>query len=112
MSIWKKTAITAVAVSTFAISTLTADAGRRERNFALGVVGGLVAGAAIAGAANRGYSDDDYYYDERPVYTSRRSYRSAHVSWCLDRYNSYDPGSDTWVTYRGIVRTCRSPYSR
>ena len=35
---------------------------------------------------------------------------SRHVRWCLDRYQSYDPSTNTYVTYDGDVRRCRSPY--
>ncbi len=35
---------------------------------------------------------------------------NRHVRWCLNRYRSYDPGSNTYVTYDGDVRRCISPY--
>ncbi len=111
MPTFKKTAIISLALASFVVSTYSAEAGRRHRNLALGIVGGLVAGAAIAGSRHRHY-DDDYYHDDRRVYRPRRTRYSAHVNWCLNRYNSYDPGSDTWVAYSGAVRTCRSPYRR
>lgn len=53
-------------------------------------------GAGIA-LSNR-YYDDDYGYGSR------------HVRWCLDRYRSYNPRSNTWVSYSGRVRQCISPY--
>ncbi len=111
MSIIKNSVATAIALTTLIASTYSADAGRRDRDIALGIVGGLVVGAAIAGAANRNRYDDEYY-DERPVYQPRRNYRSAHISWCLDRYRSYEPRSNTWISYNGNERICRSPYSR
>jgi len=110
MSIFKKTAITAIALTTLATATLTAEAGRRERNLALGAIGGLVVGAALASHHNRHYNDR-VYYEERPVYRTR-SYGSAHVSWCYNRYRSYRARSNTWVSYGGSIRTCYSPYSR
>ncbi len=110
MSLFKKTAITGLALATFTISTLSVEAGRRERNLALGLVGGLVAGAAIAGAHNRHY-DDHTYYDDRPEYRPRPVY-SDHYSWCSNRYRSYDPSSNTWISRSGRVRNCRSPYGR
>ena len=111
MSIIRNTAITTLAVATFAVTTFSADAGKRHhrRNIGLGILGGIAAGAIIAGSANRGHYDDDYY-EERPVY--RPSYRSSHVSWCFNRYRSYDEGSNTYVSYGGRVRNCRSPYGR
>jgi|GEM_PF-1070068 hypothetical protein len=35
---------------------------------------------------------------------------SAHVDWCFDRYRSYNPRSDTFTGFDGVVRRCRSPY--
>ncbi len=34
----------------------------------------------------------------------------AHVAWCANRYRSYDPGSNTYRSYTGTVRTCVSPH--
>jgi hypothetical protein len=44
----------------------------------------------------------------------RRNYRSnssAHVRWCLDRYRSYNPRTDTFLSYSGVRRYCNSPYN-
>lgn len=41
---------------------------------------------------------------------SRRSYRgssSSHVRWCLSRYRSYDPDTDTYVGRDGHRHRCR-----
>jgi hypothetical protein len=53
----------------------------------------LIVGGAIA-ADN--YDDGDY--------------GSAHVEWCLDHYRSYNPRTNTWVSYSGNVNECNSPY--
>jgi hypothetical protein len=37
-------------------------------------------------------------------------YGSSHVEWCLNRYRSYNPRTNTWVSYSGYVRQCVSPY--
>ena len=37
-------------------------------------------------------------------------YGNRHVRWCMDRYRSYKPRYNTWVTYGGEVRQCISPY--
>lgn len=35
---------------------------------------------------------------------------SAHVTWCLDRYRSYDPHTDTFLSFDGQRKRCNSPY--
>ena len=35
---------------------------------------------------------------------------SAHVQWCLNRYRSYDPASDSFLGYDGFRHRCISPY--
>ena len=37
-------------------------------------------------------------------------YGNRHVEWCLDRYRSYNPRNNTWVSYSGNVNQCNSPY--
>jgi hypothetical protein len=32
------------------------------------------------------------------------------VHWCLNRYRSYDPSSDTFLGYDGYRHRCNSPY--
>jgi len=63
----------------------------------------LVPPVVIGGS--RYYEDD--YYDDYPV----RSYGRRHVEWCMDRYRSYNPRTNTWVSYSGDIRQCVSPYS-
>jgi hypothetical protein len=36
---------------------------------------------------------------------------SAHVDWCLNRYRTYDPSSDTYIPRVGERAYCISPYS-
>jgi hypothetical protein len=52
-----------------------------------------------------GYYNDGYYGGYY-----RRGYGSGHVAWCLNRYRSYNPRTNTWVAYSGRVRQCHSPY--
>jgi hypothetical protein len=35
---------------------------------------------------------------------------SAHVQWCINRYRSYDPHTDTYVPRIGVRARCNSPY--
>jgi hypothetical protein len=37
-------------------------------------------------------------------------YGGGHVEWCLNRYRSYDPGSDTYMGYDGYRHRCNSPF--
>ncbi|QND55814.1 BA14K family protein [Mesorhizobium huakuii] len=34
----------------------------------------------------------------------------AHVSWCADRYRSYNPDDNSYTSYSGQQRPCVSPY--
>jgi BA14K-like protein len=54
----------------------------------------LIGGAYALGAQERRYD----------------RYGNDHVEWCLDRYRSYNVRTNTWITYDGDVRRCRSPY--
>ena len=52
------------------------------------------------------------YYAPRPpppVYYDR-SWTEAHIEWCLDRYRSYNPATNTFIGYDGYERVCRGPY--
>ena len=59
----------------------------------------LIIGGSIA--ANNAYDDD---------YGDGDGYGSRHVEWCMDRYRSYNPRTNTWVSYSGNVNQCNSPY--
>jgi hypothetical protein len=39
------------------------------------------------------------------------AYGNRHLQWCRDRYRSYKPRTNTWLSYGGRVRQCISPYS-
>jgi hypothetical protein len=47
-----------------------------------------------------GYYDDGYYGGG-----------GGHVQWCLNRYRSYNPRTDTFMGYDGYRHRCNSPYS-
>jgi hypothetical protein len=48
------------------------------------------------------------YYDGG--YYSGGGYGSRHVRWCYNHYRSYNARTNTWISYSGNVRQCRSPY--
>jgi hypothetical protein len=52
------------------------------------------------------YYDYDYYdYDYGYAGLS-----SAHIRWCLNRYRSYNPRTNLWVSYSGKKHQCDGPY--
>jgi len=53
------------------------------------------------------YSYRPYYYGYRPYY---RPVGGSHVRWCLNRYRSYDPRSNSFLGYDGYRHRCKSPY--
>ena len=56
-------------------------------------------GVPFSGFGYGGYGYDDYGYGG-----------GGHVRWCLNRYRSYDPRSDTFLGYDGHRHVCNSPY--
>ena len=44
-----------------------------------------------------------------PVYYDQ-SWTEAHIEWCLDRYRSYNPATNTFMGYDGYAHECRGPY--
>ena len=45
-----------------------------------------------------------------PIYPAPSAHMSAHVQWCINRYRSYDPRTDTYVPRIGVRARCNSPY--
>ena len=35
---------------------------------------------------------------------------NAHIRWCMNRYGSYNPNTDTFLSYDGYYKRCVSPY--
>jgi len=76
------------------------------------VIGGIAAGALIGGAianANRpyyapGYAPAPGYYAPAPVYVGPP--RGDAVSYCMQRFRSYNPNTGTYVGYDGMERPC------
>ena len=44
-----------------------------------------------------------------PVYYDR-GWTEAHIEWCIDRYRSYNPATNTFIGYDGYYHECRGPY--
>ena len=74
---------------------------------------GVYLGLGLSPFFGNSYYGSPYYYDDYDddytVYAPRRS-GSRHVRWCLNRYQSYDPSSNTFLGYDGDRHRCRSPY--
>jgi len=109
---FKNSALAALAITmaipVAATTTTNAQAGSRDA-FVGGLVGGVVGG--VIGSSRRRSPDVVYVEPRRvyrePVYVNRGN---AHVNWCYNRYRSYQARSNTYVSYGGRVKQCRSPY--
>src|SRR5690349_19996317 len=57
---------------------------------------------------------DDYYDSYDYGYYAPRAYYApaggSHVRWCMNRYRTYDPRSNTFIGYDGERHRCVSPY--
>ena len=56
----------------------------------------------VGGGYNRDYNDD---FDDGDDLSSQ------HVEWCMDHYRSYNPRTNTWVSFSGVLHECISPYA-
>ena len=56
----------------------------------------------------------EYYppsvYDEPPGYRPPRRSWERHVDWCLNRYRSYNPRTNQFLSSRGYYKVCQSPF--
>lgn len=51
-----------------------------------------------------------YYPPPPPPVYYDRGWTEAHVEWCLNRYRSYNPATNTYTGYDGYQHECRGPY--
>lgn len=51
-----------------------------------------------------------YYPPPPPPVYYERGWTEAHIEWCLDRYRSYNPATNTFIGYDGYQHVCRGPY--
>lgn len=58
--------------------------------------------------SNRYYDGDDGDYDDEDY--DDGGWENSHIEWCLNRYRSYNPRNNTWVSYSGKVKECISPF--
>jgi hypothetical protein len=72
--------------------------GGRYYNYGWPYYGGIGLGYGF------GYDDGlDYYNDGYNA-------GGSHVQWCLNRYRSYNPRTNTYMGYDGYRHRCNSPY--
>jgi hypothetical protein len=56
----------------------------------------------LGAAATAPLYADSYYDDE--------DYGNEHIEYCFSRYRSYDPDSNTFMSYSGVRKPCISPF--
>ena len=70
----------------------------------LGIAGALIGSAIIGATQPYGYYPPGYY---GPVYAAPAPYVGGDaVSYCMQRFRSYDPYSGTYVGYDGLRHPC------
>jgi hypothetical protein len=63
----------------------------------------------VIGGGYGGYNYYDDGYDDYGDYDGG-GLNSRHIRYCLNKYQSYNLRNNTWVSFSGQVRQCRSPY--
>jgi hypothetical protein len=78
-------------------------------------------GPGVAINVGPGYASPDYGYasgpddgsyapDDDQDYADQGGGDDPHVTWCMNRYQTYDPDSDSFTGYDGLPHRCNSPY--
>jgi hypothetical protein len=79
-------------------------------------------GPGVTIGVGPGYANPDYGYASGPddgTYAADDGQDYAdqgdgeddpHVAWCMNRYRTYDPDSDSFTGYDGLQHRCNSPY--
>ena len=72
------------------------------------VAAGAIIGLAFGALAAQAFAPTPYYYayPPAPVYPVY----SPHVAWCSAQFDSYNPATNTWVDFYGVVHVCNGPY--
>lgn len=110
----------AIAVSAMAVSAAPAAAASKGDRAAIAIFG-AIAGMALSQAYHDRYYGNYYYgypppppprpygyYGRAPGYYG--GYGNAHVDWCLNRYRTYNPATNTYFRKPGVPAVCHSPF--
>lgn len=79
-----------------------------RRHYGYGYGSGLFLGLGLLPFYSPYYQP--YYYQQPYYYPSYAGGGSRHVRYCLNRYRTYSPRSNTFIGYDGYRHRCRSPY--
>ena len=84
---------------------------RGGRGIGLGIGAGILGGAIIGGALAspyyyRPYYGPSYYAPPPPAYYAPSYAPSDSVSYCAQRFRSYDPRTGTYMGYDGYRHPC------
>lgn len=80
-------------------------------NLAAGALFGFTLGAIAsqAFAPPVYYPPVQVYYPPVPVYPVYPVYGDPNATWCAQQYHSYNPQTNTWVDFQGVVHVCYGP---
>jgi hypothetical protein len=114
-SMFKKIALTTMAVAVIATSAVTystqsADAANgRKGAFAAGAVVGLATGAIVGSALAqpRYYAPPPRYVAPAPVYYRPRPWTPEWYRYCSRKYRSFNYETGHYLSYSGEYRLCR-----
>lgn len=103
--------VTLLAISMSAIAFDSADAGNHRRGALIAglIIGGVTAG--IVASQIHGHRGHQYYrYGGQQVRFGQGQVWQQHVSYCYNRYRSYNHHNNLFLAYSGQHHHCRSPW--
>ncbi len=113
---------TIITLSTVAVVALGAASARAEgyeeqpdpgRDLAIGLLTAIAGGVinSLQQQQQQQYEPVEEEYEEPGQNYQQINVGQAHMNWCLNRFRSYDPGSDTYMGFDGHRHYCNSPYN-
>jgi hypothetical protein len=76
------------------------------------VAAGAILGLAFGALAAEAFVPAPYYaYPPAPppVYPTY-AYGDPNTAWCAAQYSSYNPETNTWADFQGVIHVCFGPY--
>jgi hypothetical protein len=79
-------------------------------NGAGALAAGAIIGLTFGALASQAFAPSYYYPPPPPPVYPTYAYSDPHASWCAAHFPDYNPDTNTWADYYGVIHVCTGPY--